>query len=194
MTKRLSKEFSRTESRILGALSKLDDFLLNPQVRNCSVAVPRTSRNSNSENRETTGDRFSDDPCPEVRFSSHLNRSELGDYRHREEQWSPERCRNTLADWKHAAARRGLYLLKALNDGQTTTVKVSHFCLKKCKSLSENALISALKSFKKQTISQKLLQKAFLKDSQHWSNENYCIQQKSEQKFMVTFCSRSIKS
>ena len=33
VTKKLSKEFSRTESRILGALSKLDEFLLNPQVR-----------------------------------------------------------------------------------------------------------------------------------------------------------------
>ena len=33
VTKRLSQEFSRTESRILGALSKLDEFLLNPQVR-----------------------------------------------------------------------------------------------------------------------------------------------------------------
>ena len=37
VTKKLSKEFSRTESRILGALSKLDEFLLNPQVRTCSV-------------------------------------------------------------------------------------------------------------------------------------------------------------
>ena len=44
VTKKLSKEFSRTESRILGALSKLDEFLLNPQVRTCSVAVPGTSR------------------------------------------------------------------------------------------------------------------------------------------------------
>ena len=54
VTKKLSKEFSRTESRILGALSKLDEFLLNSQVRSCSVAVPGTSRNINSENRETT--------------------------------------------------------------------------------------------------------------------------------------------
>ena len=30
VTKKLSKEFSRTESRILGALSKFDEFLLNP--------------------------------------------------------------------------------------------------------------------------------------------------------------------
>ena len=66
VTKKLSKEFSKTESRILGALSKLDELLLNPQVRTCSVAVPGTSRNNNSENREPTGDRSSDDPYPEV--------------------------------------------------------------------------------------------------------------------------------
>ena len=86
VTKKLSKEFSRTESRILGALSNLDEFLLNPQVRTCSVAVPGTSRNNNSENRKTTGDRSSDDPCPEVRFSSHhsghLNSPEVEDYPH----------------------------------------------------------------------------------------------------------------
>ena len=66
VTKKLSKEFSKTESRILGALSKLDEFLLNPQVRTCSVAVQGTSGNANSENRETQGDRSSNDPYPEV--------------------------------------------------------------------------------------------------------------------------------
>ena len=71
VSKKLSKEFSKTESRILGALSKLDEFLLNPQVRTCSVAVPGTSRNTNWENRETTGDRSSDDPYPEVGYFSH---------------------------------------------------------------------------------------------------------------------------
>ena len=55
----------------MGALSKLDEFLLNPQVRTCSVAVSGTSRNGNSENRETTGDRSSDDPYPEVGYFSH---------------------------------------------------------------------------------------------------------------------------
>ena len=54
VTKKLSQESSKTESRILGALSKLDEFLLNPQVRTCSVAVQGTSRNANSENRETS--------------------------------------------------------------------------------------------------------------------------------------------
>ena len=80
VTKELSKEFSRTESRILGALSKLDEFLLNPQVRTCSVSVPGTSRNNDSENREPTGDRSVGDPCPGVVFStyhfSNLNDSE----------------------------------------------------------------------------------------------------------------------
>ena len=73
LTKKLSEEFSRLDSRILGALSKLDEFLLNPQVRTCSVAVPGTSRNNTSENRGTTGDRSSDDPCPSVRYSSHYS-------------------------------------------------------------------------------------------------------------------------
>ena len=62
ITKKLSKEFSRIELSILGALSKLDECLLNPQVRTCSMAVTGTSGNSNSENREPTGDRSLDDP------------------------------------------------------------------------------------------------------------------------------------
>ena len=73
VTKKLSQEISKTESRILGALSKLDEFLLNPQIWTCSVAVQVTSRNANSENRETHGDRSSDDPYPEMGiFSSSL--------------------------------------------------------------------------------------------------------------------------
>ena len=71
VTKKLSKEFSKTESRILGALSKLDEFLLNPQVQTCSLAVPGTYRNTNWENRETTRDRSSGDPYPEVEYFSH---------------------------------------------------------------------------------------------------------------------------
>ena len=70
VTKKLSKEFSKTESRILGALSKLDEFLLNPQVRTCSVVAPGTSRSNNLENQGTNEDRPSDDPGPEVEFSS----------------------------------------------------------------------------------------------------------------------------
>ena len=71
VTKKLSKGFSKTESRILAALSKLEEFLLNPQVWTCSVAVQGTSRNANSENREIHGDRSSDDPYPEVGYFPH---------------------------------------------------------------------------------------------------------------------------
>ena len=86
VTRKLSKEFSRTESRILGALSKLDEFLLNPQVQTCSVAVPGISRNNDSENREPTGDRYLGDQCPEAVFSayhfSNINDSEQEETHH----------------------------------------------------------------------------------------------------------------
>ena len=55
VTKKLSKEFSQRESRLLGALSMLDEFLLNPEVRTCSVAVPGTSRNNDSETGNPLG-------------------------------------------------------------------------------------------------------------------------------------------
>ena len=71
VTKKLSNGVSKKESRILGALSKLDEFLLNPQVRTCSAAVQGTSRNSLSENRETHGGHSSDDPYPEVGYFPH---------------------------------------------------------------------------------------------------------------------------
>ena len=71
VTKKLSKEFNKTESRILGALSKLDEFLLNPQVRTCSVAAHGTSRNVNSGNREIHGDHSTNDPYPEGWYFHH---------------------------------------------------------------------------------------------------------------------------
>ena len=55
VTKTFSREFSQRELRILDVLLKLDDFFLNPQVRTCSSAVPGTSKNNKSENREPTG-------------------------------------------------------------------------------------------------------------------------------------------
>ena len=55
VTKRLSKEFSRTESLILGALSKLDEFLLNLQVRTCSVAVPEHPGTATQESGNPMG-------------------------------------------------------------------------------------------------------------------------------------------
>ena len=71
VTKKFSKDFCRTESRISGALSKLDEFFLKLQVRTRSVGIPGTSRNSDSENREPGRDQFLNDPGPEAVFSSH---------------------------------------------------------------------------------------------------------------------------
>ena len=41
-------------SHILGALSKLDEVFSEPTSSDCSVAVPETSRNNDSENWEST--------------------------------------------------------------------------------------------------------------------------------------------
>ena len=66
VTEKLSQEFSRTESRILGALFKLDEFLLNPQIRTHSGTVPGTFRNTNVENQRTNEDDSQSDPHPEA--------------------------------------------------------------------------------------------------------------------------------
>ena len=66
VTEKLSQKLSRTESRILGALSQLDEFLLNPQIRTHSGTLPGTSRNTNVENQEPNEDHSQDDPHPEV--------------------------------------------------------------------------------------------------------------------------------
>ena len=83
--KNLPNNFSQTESRILRALSKRDEFLLNPQVRPCSVAVPATSKND-SGNRGPTGDHSLGDHCPKVVFSAYhscnLNNSEQQETHH----------------------------------------------------------------------------------------------------------------
>ena len=66
VTEKLSREFSWTEFRILGALSNIDNFLVNPEIRTHSGTVPRTSRNTDVENQEPTEDRFQNDRNPEV--------------------------------------------------------------------------------------------------------------------------------
>ena len=66
VTKKLSHEFNRTESLILGALSKLDESLFNPQIRTHSGTVPGTFRNTNVENQGTSKDGSQSDPHPEA--------------------------------------------------------------------------------------------------------------------------------
>ena len=70
VTKKLSQKFSRIEARILDALSKVDDFLLNPQIRTFSRTVPGIFRSADVENQEPSGDRSQNDPYPEVEFSA----------------------------------------------------------------------------------------------------------------------------
>ena len=69
VTKKLSQEFSRTENRILGALSCLDEFPLNPLIQGHSGTTPETSRNVLGTNHGTNKDVFQSDPYPEARVS-----------------------------------------------------------------------------------------------------------------------------
>ena len=66
VTRKLFQEFSRRESRILGALSKWDEFFSNPQIRTHSETVPGTFRNTNVENQGTNEDDSQSDPHPEA--------------------------------------------------------------------------------------------------------------------------------
>ena len=66
VTKKLSQEFSRTESRILGALARLDDFLMNPLLQGHSKTTQDTSRNLFSINQGTNDDDSQSDPHPEA--------------------------------------------------------------------------------------------------------------------------------
>ena len=56
VTKKLSQEFSRPESRILSALSRLDDFLLNPLIQGHYGTTPKTSRNTLRTKQRTNED------------------------------------------------------------------------------------------------------------------------------------------
>ena len=66
VTKRLSKEFSRTENRILGALARLDDFLMNPLLPGHSGTTPEPTRNTSHNNQGTNEDCSQNDPHPEA--------------------------------------------------------------------------------------------------------------------------------
>ena len=66
VTKRLSKEFSRTENRVLGALARLDDFLMNPLLPGGSGTTPEPTRNASGINQGTNEDYSQNDPHPEA--------------------------------------------------------------------------------------------------------------------------------
>ena len=64
ITKKLSQEFSRTENRILGALARIDDFLMNPLLQGRSGTTPETYRNVFSINQGTNEDDSQSNPHP----------------------------------------------------------------------------------------------------------------------------------
>ena len=66
VTKRLSQEFSRTENRILGALARLDDFLMNPLFQGHSGTTSEASRNVFGVNQGMNEDDSQSDPHPEA--------------------------------------------------------------------------------------------------------------------------------
>ena len=66
VTKKLSQEFSRTENRILGALARLDDFLMNPLLQGHSGITPETSQKMFSINQGTNEVDSQSNPHPEV--------------------------------------------------------------------------------------------------------------------------------
>ena len=63
--KKLSQEFSRTENRTLGALSRLD-FLMNPIIQGHSGTAPETSPNAYGSNQGTNENDSQSDPHPEA--------------------------------------------------------------------------------------------------------------------------------
>ena len=68
VAKRLSKEISRTENRILGALACLDDFLMDPLLQGHSGTTPEASRNALSTSQGTNEGDSQNDPQPETGF------------------------------------------------------------------------------------------------------------------------------
>ena len=69
VTRKLSKVFKRTEGRIIGALSRLDEFLLNPLIQGHSGTSPETTSNTLATNEGTNEDDTQSDPHPEASVS-----------------------------------------------------------------------------------------------------------------------------
>ena len=69
LTEKLSQEFSKTENRILGALSHLDEFLLNPLIQGHTGAAPETTWNTLGTNQGTNENDFQSYLHPEASVS-----------------------------------------------------------------------------------------------------------------------------
>ena len=83
VTKMLYKSFSRTENRILCALARLDDFLMNPLLQGYSGTTQEASRNSLSSSQGTNEDASQKDPHPEAGlYRSQMTQSSGPEERH----------------------------------------------------------------------------------------------------------------
>ena len=80
VTKKLSKVFSRTESRILGALSQLNEFFRNPLIQGHSGSAPETYQNAYGTNQGTNEDYSPSDPLPEASVSQSQTTQNPGPY------------------------------------------------------------------------------------------------------------------
>ena len=69
VTKKQSKEFIWTESRILGVFSRLDEFSLNPLIQGHSGSAPETSRKALATYQGTNEDNSQSDHHPEASVS-----------------------------------------------------------------------------------------------------------------------------
>ena len=77
-TTNLSQVFSGTENRILGALSCLNDFLINPLIQGHSGIAPKTSQNAYGTNQGTNEDNSQSDSHPEASVSHSQKRRNSG--------------------------------------------------------------------------------------------------------------------
>ena len=66
VTKKLSQEFSRTENGILGALARLDDFLMDPLLQGHSRTTPEAPRNVFTITQGANEDDSQSNPHPEA--------------------------------------------------------------------------------------------------------------------------------
>ena len=83
VTRKLSQEFSRIENRILGALARLTDFLMNRLIQGHAGTTPETSRNVFSINQGTNEDDSQSNPHPEAGlFNNHTTQNSDLEDRH----------------------------------------------------------------------------------------------------------------
>ena len=77
VTMKLSQEFSRTGNRILGAVSHLDEFLMNPLTQGHFGTTPETSQNAHGTNQGMNEVGFQSNPNPEASEFSESDNTEL---------------------------------------------------------------------------------------------------------------------